>query len=210
MLSSYRILSQLGVGGMGEVYLAQDSRLGRRVALKLLPPAFTLDDERVHRFEQEARSASSLNHPNILTIYEVGVVREYHFIVAEFIDGQTLRERLRHQPLGLIDAIDLALQIAAALTAAHEAGIVHRDIKPENVMIRRDGIVKVLDFGLAKLTEPLHSADATADATTNAEAIRKVTTEAGRVLGTPQYMSPEQARGQKADARSDIFSLGPV
>ncbi len=206
--SHYQVLSLLGAGGMGEVYLAQDTRLGRKVALKLLPPAFTRDHERLRRFEQEARSVSALNHPNILTIFEVGMAftetGETHFIATEFIDGQTLRERLRLGQLGLNEAIDLAIQIAAALSAAHEVGIIHRDIKPENVMLRRDGYVKVLDFGLAKLTEPQISAEVN----TETAVLQKVMTEAGRVLGTPQYMSPEQARGQKADARSDIFSLG--
>jgi serine/threonine protein kinase/TolB-like protein/Tfp pilus assembly protein PilF len=205
-ISHYQVLSLLGAGGMGEVYLADDTSLRRKVALKLLPPAFTRDPERLHRFKQEARSVSALNHPNILTIYEVGVIDETHFIATEFIDGRSLRELLHGQPLELSEALDIAIQIAAALTAAHEAGIIHRDIKPENVMVRRDGIVKVLDFGLAKLTEPV----VTAKVGTETPTLVKMTTEAGRVLGTPQYMSPEQARGQKADARSDIFSLGVV
>src|SRR5262245_42201366 len=152
-LSHYQVLSLLGAGGMGEVYLAEDTNLGRKVALKVLPPAFTRDQERLRRFEREARSVSALNHPNILTIYEVGVIGDTHFIATEFIDGQTLRERLRDGRLGLDESLEIAIQVASALAAAHEAGIVHRDIKPENVMLRRDGIVKVLDFGLAKLTE---------------------------------------------------------
>lgn len=205
-VSHYRVLSLLGAGGMGEVYLAEDTRLGRKVALKLLPLAFTRDPERLRRFEQEARAVSALNHPNILTIYEVGLVGDTHFIATEFIDGQTLRERLRDGQFELGESLEIVIQIAAALSAAHEAGITHRDIKPENVMLRPDGYVKVLDFGLAKLTEQQNP-----QAVDAKEAqLQKVTTEVGRVLGTPQYMSPEQARGQKADARSDIFSFGVV
>jgi len=205
-VSHYQVLSLLAVGGMGEVYLAQDTRLGRKVALKLLPEAFTSNQERLQRFEREARTVSALNHPNILTLYEVGLADETHFIATEFIDGQTLRKHLHGQPLDLGAALDLAIQIAAALSAAHEAGVIHRDIKPENVMLRRDGYVKVLDFGLAKLTEPQHSAEVDAETAM----LQKLTTEAGRVMGTPRYMSPEQARGQKLDARTDIFSLGVV
>jgi TolB-like protein/Tfp pilus assembly protein PilF len=202
--SHYRILAQIGAGGMGEVYLAQDTRLERKVALKLLSPAFTRDRERLRRFEREARLVSKLNHPNILTIYEVGADGETPFIASEFIDGQTLRERLRGGRPAPDEALDFAIQIATALSAAHEAGVIHRDVKPENVMLRPDGYVKVLDFGLAKLTDHQGSAGADTDEAT----LQKVTTEAGRVLGTPQYMSPEQVRGQKADARSDVFSLG--
>ncbi|HZO83600.1 MAG TPA: serine/threonine-protein kinase, partial [Verrucomicrobiae bacterium] len=205
-VSHYQVLSLLGAGGMGEVYLAQDTRLGRKVALKLLPRAFTRDEERLRRFRREARLVSALNHPNILTIYEDGLTGETHFIASEFVDGQTLRQRLRGGRLGLSESLDLAIQTASALSAAHEAGIVHRDIKPENVMLRRDGIVKILDFGLAKLAEP----QVPAEMDKEAAARQKVTTDAGRVLGTPQYMSPEQARGQKVDARCDIFSAGVV
>jgi eukaryotic-like serine/threonine-protein kinase len=205
-ISNYQVLSLLGAGGMGEVYLAQDTYLRRKVALKLLPRTFSHDHERLRRFEREARLVSVLNHPNILTIYEVGLTGETHFIATEFVDGQTLRERLRDGRLTLSEALEYSIQITTALAAAHEAGIIHRDIKPENVMLRCDGIVKVLDFGLAKLTE----SQLAAEADTGAVALEKVTTEAGRVLGTPQYMSPEQARGQGADARSDIFSLGVV
>src|SRR5262245_28281831 len=208
-ISHYQVLSLLGAGGMGEVYLAQDTNLGRKVALKLLPPAFTRDQERVRRFEREARSASALNHPNILTIYEVGVVGETHFIATEFIDGQTLRERLRGGRLELSEALDIGAQIANALSAAHEAGIVHRDIKPENVMVRRDRLVKVLDFGLAKLSEQrLVEQSTVADGGIEDKA--KVSTATGVVMGTVSYMSPEQARGQKVDRRTDIFSLGVV
>ncbi len=199
----YEILSPLGAGGMGEVYLAEDSRLHRKVALKLLPEEFTRQAERVRRFEQEARAASALNHPNILTIFEIGETNGAHFIATEFVDGQTLRERLKSGGLPVAAALELGVQIVSAISAAHEAGIIHRDIKPENVMLRRDGIVKVLDFGIAKLTEQRP------DVVDNeAPTLAKVTTEPGTVMGTASYMSPEQARGQRVDARSDIFSLG--
>ncbi|MBX3278933.1 MAG: protein kinase [Acidobacteria bacterium] len=205
MLSHYRILSRLGAGGMGEIYLAEDTRLGRRVALKLLPPQFTKDEERVRRFEQEARAASALNHPNILTIYEIGRADDLHFIATEYIEGETLRERLRRALPPLDEVIDIGVQIAQALQAAHAAGITHRDIKPDNVMLRPDGYVKVLDFGLAKLTE-------TATPAIDAEAatILRAETNPGTVMGTVTHMSPEQARGLRVDARSDIFSLGVV
>ncbi|MGH9767012.1 MAG: serine/threonine-protein kinase, partial [Blastocatellia bacterium] len=149
----YEIISPLGAGGMGQVYLARDTRLERKVALKLLLEERTKDDQRLLRFEQEARAASALNHPNIITIYEIGDFDSTHFIATEFIEGLTLRKILAEGKMATIAALDVAIQIASALAAAHEAGIIHRDIKPENVMLRRDGIVKVLDFGLAKLTE---------------------------------------------------------
>src|SRR5215510_11106000 len=152
-LANYKIISLLGRGGMGEVYLAEDKRLHRKVALKLLPAQFTNDSERVRRFEREAKAASATNHPNIITIHEIGQVDGAHYIVTEFIDGQTLRQRMQIAKLSLNEVVDVAIQVAQALEAAHSAGIVHRDIKPENVMVRRDGLVKVLDFGLAKLTE---------------------------------------------------------
>src|SRR5215475_4079330 len=207
----YRLLEPLGRGGMGEVHLALDTRLGRKVAVKLLPAEFTTDNGRLRRFAQEARAASALNHPNIITIHEIGEIAiengSLRYIVTEYVEGETLRQRMARAPQQRIEppeAIDIALQIAAALAAAHEAGITHRDIKPENVMARRDGIVKVLDFGLAKLTEP---AALTID--TQAPTLHRVTsTESGVVMGTPRYMSPEQARGEKLDGRTDIFSLG--
>ncbi|NOT63445.1 MAG: protein kinase [Acidobacteria bacterium] len=206
-LGHYEMLALLGAGGMGEVYLAQDVQLGRKVALKLLPARFTVEVERVRRFEREARTVSALNHPNILTIYEIGTLAteagETHFIATEFIDGQTLRERLHGGRLELNEALDLTLQIVGALSVAHAANIIHRDIKPENVMVRRDGLVKVLDFGLAKLNEaPVLPANS------SVSTLEKLSTEPGAVMGTVAYMSPEQARGQKADARSDLFSLG--
>ena len=204
-LSHYRVLSLIGAGGMGEVYLAEDTRLGRKVALKLLPKEYTEDPDRVRRFELEARAASSLNHPNIVTIFEVGQVDGRHFIATEYIEGQTLRERLSGAQLELGEAIDVAAQVSSALEAAHEAGIVHRDIKPENVIVRRDGLVKVLDFGLAKLAERR-----TLSVGSEAPTVVSAETTPGLVLGTVSYMSPEQARGLKVDARSDNFSLGVV
>jgi Tol biopolymer transport system component len=205
-LDRYEIISALGSGAMGEVYLAQDRRLKRQVALKLLPAQFTRDEDRVRRFEQEAQAASALNHPNIITIHEIGQAGSSHFIATEFIAGQTLRHKLAQGKLGLPGASDVALQVASALVAAHAAGIVHRDIKPENVMVRPDGLVKVLDFGLAKLTEK-QSTTADSEAPTT---IASTETDPGTVMGTAQYMSPEQARGQTVDARTDIFSLGLV
>jgi eukaryotic-like serine/threonine-protein kinase len=207
-VSHYQILSLLGEGGMGRVYLAEDTKLKRKVSLKFLSYTFTEDRERVLRFEQEARAISVLNHPNILTIHEVGEVDGGRFIAAEFIDGETLRERL----LSVVDideAIGIATQVAAALVAAHRLNIVHRDIKPENIMIRReDGLVKVLDFGLAKVSEPRTVATGVFDA--EAETRIRVQTQAGVLLGTAAYMSPEQARGNIVDERTDVWSLGVV
>ncbi len=205
--NQYVILSQLGSGGMGEIYLAQDTRLGRRVALKLLLTHFTSDEERLHRFEQEARAASALNHPNIITIFEIGHDNATHFIATEFVEGQTINQRLAIGRMELVDVLDVAIQVANALTAAHAAGIVHRDIKPENIMLRPDGYVKVLDFGLAKLTEKFDS-----DEDVNPEATTKPLrdTSPGVIMGTVSYMSPEQARGHRVDSRSDLFSLGSV
>ena len=205
-LGRFAVVSHLGAGGMGEVYLAEDTRLARRVAIKLLPAAFTADAGRVRRFVREAKAASALNHPNIITVHEIGEADGRHFIVTEYVEGETLRERMRREKLGLVAAIDVAIQVASALAAAHEAGIVHRDIKPENLMLRRDGYVKVLDFGLAKITER-YPFQAASDSDSNLPA---ATTEAGMVMGTARYVSPEQARGENVDARTDIFSLGIV
>jgi TolB-like protein/Flp pilus assembly protein TadD len=202
-VAHYQILSLLGRGGMGEVYLARDTQLERPVALKVLPARFTQDAERLQRFVREAKAASALNHPNIITIYEIGKVGETHFMATEFIEGETLRQRMAGEQPSLGEALAIAMQVAAALAAAHKAGIVHRDIKPENVMVRPDGLVKVLDFGLAKLTEAQAPA-----IDTQASTVAGSSTEAGVVMGTPRYMSPEQARGQKVDHRTDIFSLG--
>jgi len=214
-IGRYRLLSLLGLGGMGEIYLAEDAQLGRKVAIKLLPPEFTADAGRVQRFAQEARAASALNHPNIITIHEIGEaaaeVGTAHYIVTEYVEGETLRQRMAGAPQQRIEepeAIDIALQVAAALSAAHHRGIVHRDIKPENVMVRRDGIVKVLDFGLAKLTEPPDLTTTSGLDTQAPLSARAAKTESGVVMGTARYMSPEQARGEKVDLRSDIFSLG--
>jgi serine/threonine-protein kinase len=205
-LGRYQIRSLLGAGGMGEVYLAWDPRLDRRVALKLLPDAVASDPDRMMRFAQEAKAASGLNHPNIITIYEIDRSESTSFIATEFIDGSTLRERMRAQPITPSEVLNVAVQVAAALTAAHANGIVHRDIKPENVIIRNDGIVKVLDFGLAKLTGQGSPEGVDGDAATRAH----LKTVSGLVMGTATYMSPEQARGQQVDARTDIFSLGVV
>lgn len=202
----YEIISFLGVGGMGEVYLAKDTNLGRKVAIKTLPTEFTNDKERVRRFQHEARTASALNHPNILTIHEVGTEGDAHFIATEYVDGLTLRAKIKRGRLKIEEALDLAQQTAFALTAAHGAGIIHRDIKPENIMVRHDAILKVLDFGLAKLLEDAVKDNVDQEAATLAMA----RTEAGRVLGTPSYMSPEQARGLELDPRTDIWSLGIV
>jgi eukaryotic-like serine/threonine-protein kinase len=205
-IGSYRVIDQIGQGGMGEVYLAQDGKLGRRVALKLLPPQFVGDARRVLRFEQEARAVSALNHPNIITIFDAGQFEDIYFIATEYVDGRTLREELEERGrLPVKEAVKIALQIADALSTAHEAGIVHRDIKPENVMLRRDGYVKVLDFGLAKMAESMladHYAGGTPPPSSS------YLSQAGTVFGTIKYMAPEQARGQAVDARTDVFSLG--
>jgi serine/threonine protein kinase len=228
LLGRYGILSRLGAGGMGEVFLAEDTQLDRRVAVKLLPAEFTSDAERVRRFILEAKTASALNHPNILTIHEIGQVQtetnSLYFIVTEYVEGQTLRERMAAGKIPIDAALDVAVQVAAALAVAHKAGIIHRDIKPENLMLRRDGYVKLLDFGLAKLVEE-GQGDQTKGGHGDSETGRKGndslvlpssalhpphSTEAGRIMGTAQYMSPEQARGLTVDARTDIFSLGVV
>jgi eukaryotic-like serine/threonine-protein kinase len=202
-LDAYEIVRPLGSGGMGEVWLATEVRLGRKVALKVLPADVTRDPSRILRFEQEARAASALNHPNVCTIHALGETSEgQHYIAMEYVEGETLRQRLSTAHLSLREALDIAIQIAAALTAAHAAGIVHRDIKPENVMLRPDSVVKVLDFGLAKL------APATSDGAQTTQLA--VNTDAGTVVGTAAYMSPEQTRGEELDPRTDVFSLGVV
>jgi eukaryotic-like serine/threonine-protein kinase len=204
-LGRYEIRSQLGAGGMGEVYLATDTTLDRVVALKILPPEIAADQQRMQRFVQEAKTASSLNHPNILTIFEIGEGEGAHFIATEFIDGVTLRQHMAGRRLKLSEALDIAAQIAAALTAAHSVGIIHRDVKPENIMLRQDGYAKLLDFGLAKPTERQVSL-----VDTEAQTQMLVNTSPGMVMGTVSYMSPEQARGYQLDARTDIWSLGCV
>jgi len=197
-LAKYHILSPIGAGSMGEVYLARDTVLNRQVALKLLPHRFTSDPDRVARFVREAKAASALNHPNILTIYEVDEAEHTWFIATEFVDGVSLRQRLAAGAFEQREALDVVLQCATALDAAHRAGIVHRDLKPENVMVRPDGVVKVVDFGLARV------------AASDGQRAQPGVTQAGLVLGTPRYMSPEQARGESVDARTDIFSLTAV
>ena len=204
-LGRYEIRSKLGAGGMGEVYLAQDTRLGRCIALKILPSEVASDQKRMQRFIQEAQATSALNHPNIITIHEVEEIDSTHFIATEFIEGETLRQRMSRSRITIAESLDIAIQVASALTAAHEVGIIHRDIKPENIMLRRDGIVKVLDFGLVKLTE-MQSSSVDTEAPTKAI----INTEPGTVMGTAHYMSPEQARGLETDARTDIWSLGVV
>jgi serine/threonine protein kinase len=205
-ISHYRILEKLGAGGMGEVYLAEDVKLGRKVAIKILSEEYTTNRDRLQRFEQEASAASNLNHPNILTIHEVGKDNGRHYIATEYIDGLTLRRKALGSHMEIPEILDIAVQVASALEEAHAAGIVHRDIKPDNIMVRRNGYVKVLDFGLAKLTETIDRSSLDAEASTRVF----VQTDAGVVMGTSHYMSPEQARGKPVDARSDIWSLGVV
>jgi len=204
-IGPYTIVKRLGGGGMGEVYLAQDARLDRLVALKILPAYFASDDARLRRFQREAKAVSALNHPNILTIHEVGEAAGIRYIATEFIDGATIRQLLAKQALSLDEILDTAEQICSALVAAHVAGIVHRDIKPENIMRRADGLVKILDFGIAKLLEP-----EAPDYQDEAQPGHGTHTEAGLLLGTIGYMSPEQARGLPVDERTDIWSLGVV
>jgi serine/threonine protein kinase len=203
-IGSYSVLRLLATGGMGAVFLAQDLKLARPIALKLLLPEFTRDTDRLRRFEQEAHAASALNHPNIVTVYDTGVEGDLHFITMEFVDGEALRERLARSRLKLGEVLDLATQMASALAAAHAAGIVHRDIKPENILLRHDGYIKIVDFGLAKLTAER------AGGTGGLSPARRVQTAAGEVVGTPYYMSPEQVRGEESDSRTDVFSFGAV
>jgi serine/threonine protein kinase len=203
-IGDYTIVSKIGEGGMGEVWRARDAKLGRDVAIKVLPAAFSSDAERLRRFEQEAQAAGALNHPNILVIYHIGTHSESPYIVSELLEGETLRERMGGVALPQRKAIDYALQTAHGLAAAHEKGIVHRDLKPENLFITKDGRVKILDFGLAKLLGN-DSNQAQTEIPT-----RRVDTDPGVVMGTIGYMSPEQLRGRAADHRSDIFSFGAI
>src|SRR5882672_1055698 len=202
----YKISKRIGSGGMGEVYLATDVTAGRKAALKLLPMRFTGDANRLKRFQQEAHAVVALNHPNILTVYEIGEDHSTHYIASELIEGETLRQRLARGRMEVGEAVEVAIQVASALAAAHETGIVHRDIKPENIMLRPDGYVKVLDFGIAKLAESAF-AEATAD---GAEPMTLPETNLGSILGTVRYMSPEQACGAPVDKGTDIWSLGVV
>jgi Tol biopolymer transport system component len=204
-LGPYEILAPLGAGGMGEVYRARDTRLGRDVAVKVLPASFSRDPERLHRFKQEAQATSALNHPNILAIFDIGESDDSPYVVSELLEGETLGNRLRSGALGQRKAIEYSVQIARGLAAAHEKGIVHRDLKPENIFITRDDHVKILDFGLAKLTRP----EDTSRLGTQAGTV-SIGTEPGKVMGTVGYMSPEQVRGESADHRTDIFSFGTI
>ncbi|HYX27086.1 MAG TPA: protein kinase, partial [Pyrinomonadaceae bacterium] len=203
-LSHYRILSKIGAGGMGEVYRAHDSRLNREVAIKLLPSDFATNEDRLRRFEQEAKATSALNHPNILTVFDIGEHDGSPFIVEELLEGEELRERLNVGPIPLRKVTEYAQQIVSGLSAAHERGIIHRDLKPENIFVTKDDRVKILDFGLAKLREPESGPTSSEDAT------RKALTNPGVVMGTVGYMSPEQVRAQPTDHRSDIFSFGSI
>src|SRR5436190_4488843 len=204
-IGHYKISEPIGTGGMGEVYLATDVIAGRKAALKLLPLRFTGDTGRLNRFQHEAHAVVALNHPNILTVYEIGEDHSIHYIASELIEGETLRDRLTRGPMQLSEAVDVAIQVASALAAAHQTGIVHRDIKPENIMLRPDGYVKVLDFGIAKLAEQEVPATMPKD-----EALLLVETNLGSILGTVRYMSPEQASGGHVDKSTDIWSLGVV
>ena len=215
----YKVEAAIGAGGMGEIYRARDLRLKRDVAIKILPENLLENASAVERFMREARAASALNHPNILTIYDIGEIEKVHFIATEFVEGQTIRERLKKSPFKIEEALDVAIQICSALDAAHAAGIVHRDIKPENIMLRTDGYVKILDFGIAKLSEPVAgemknktgpNAQRDFPAQADAATLAYSATSPGMIIGTAAYLSPEQARGQKVDTRSDIFSLGVV
>src|ERR1700682_6507637 len=206
-LGPYEIVSLLGAGGMGEVYRARDSRLRRDVAIKVLPHALSLDADRMRRFEQEALATAALNHPNILAVFDIGTSEGSPYVVSELLEGETLRERLRSGAIAVRKTLDYAMQIAHGLAAAHEKGIVHRDLKPDNLFVTKDGRVKILDFGLAKLTQP-DSGSQTSMATVTHGAPEG--TEAGVVMGTAGYMSPEQVRGSPVDPRSDIFSFGAI
>src|SRR5437588_9432762 len=205
-LGRYEIRSKLGEGGMGEVYRARDEKLNRDVAIKVLPATLSQDGDRLRRFEQEAQAAGALNHPNILAVYDVGTHDGAPYIVSELLEGEELREQLSDGSLPQRKALDYAQQIAQGLAAAHERGITHRDLKPENLFVTTDGRVKILDFGLAKLSEP----PAVAGGLNSEAATRRPLTDPGTVMGTVGYMSPEQVRGHEADHRSDIFSFGSI
>src|SRR5438270_8625792 len=200
-ISQYEVLSPLSAGSMGEVYRARDSRLDREVAIKVLPELVSLDPERLLRFEQEAKAAAALNHPNILAVYQMGTFLGMPYLVSELLEGKTLTEVIRRTPVALRKAIDFGIQIARGLAAAHEKGIVHRDLKPDNVFLLGDGQVKILDFGLAKAVDDPRAAD-------RHETI--AATDPGTVMGTAGYMAPEQVRGHAVDARADLFALGVV
>ena len=204
-IGPYEILGPLGAGGMGEVYRARDTRLGREVAIKVLPPEVAADSDRLRRFEKEARAASSLNHPNIVTLYEVDQIDSTSFIVMELVAGKTLREVVAERPMPLRKLLGIATQIADGLARAHSAGIVHRDLKPENVMVTKEGLVKILDFGLAKLVHP----DQDTGQAVEVQTVSAGTTP-GIVMGTVAYMSPEQASGHPVDFRSDQFAFGSM
>src|ERR1700733_6214368 len=200
-LGQYEILSPLGAGSMGEVYRARDARLGREVAIKVLPELVSLDPDRLQRFEVEARAAAALNHPNILAVYQMGNYAGVPYLVTELLEGRTLTETLRRGPLPLRKAIDFGIQIARGLAAAHEKGIVHRDLKPDNLFVTKDGRVKILDFGLARLLPQRGEVEVNAPTWSDL-------TDPGTVMGTVGYMSPEQVRGKPADHRADIFAFG--
>ena len=203
-LGRYEVRSQIGAGGMGEVYRARDTQLGREVAIKVLPSTYSVDQDRLHRFEQEACAASALNHPNILIVHDIGAHNGSPYVVSELLEGETLRKRIGGTPLAQRRVIDYSLQIAHGLAAAHEKGIVHRDLKPDNIFITNDGRAKILDFGLAKLTQ-VDGSQVQTDIPT-----RRVDTDPGVVMGTVGYMSPEQVKGRTVDHRSDIFSFGAI
>src|SRR5882762_5286388 len=211
-LAHYRIVSKIGAGGMGEVYLAQDTRLDRRVALKILPADVAANRDRMERFVREAKSAAALNHPNIAHMYEIGESAGTHFIAMEFVDGQTLREKIHQERTGLKKLLRYLQHAAEGLAKAHAAGIVHRDLKPDNIMITRDGHAKILDFGLAKLIEPQGQTPEGGPSSDTATAVTALHSTPGMVRGSAGYMSPEQAQGKtrEVDHRSDIFSFGCI